>query len=77
MFTRVKATGMPVIDGMRMTGTSNTWARSESAHAAVRVEVLGLNAWTTKMVFPAPAGSNRSDWAEIACGKVLMMLDPT
>ncbi|MEX0976637.1 MAG: hypothetical protein WDZ50_06030 [Woeseia sp.] len=75
--TRVKAAGFPVVDGMRMTGTSNMWARSESGHAAVRVEVLELNARTTiKMTLPAPAGSNRSDSAEIAFGRALMMLDP-
>ncbi len=68
---------MPVIDGMRMTGTSNMWTRSESAHAAVLVEVLGLNARATiEMIFPALAGSNRADWSEIARGMALMMLDP-
>ena len=44
---------------MRMNGASNMWARSESKHAAVRVEVLGLIArMTIEMTFPAPAGSN-------------------
>ena len=62
---------------MRMNGASNMCARSESKHAAVRVEVLGLIArMTIEMTFPAPAGSNRADWAEIACGKVLIVLDP-
>lgn len=75
--TRVKAVGVPVIDGMRITGTSNMWARSESAHPATRVEVLGLGARATiEMTFPIPAGSNRADWAEIACGKALVLLDP-
>lgn len=75
--TRVKAASVPLIDDMRMTGTGNMWARSEPAHAAVRVEIPGLNARATiEMTFPAAAGSNRADWAEIACGKVLMMLHP-
>jgi hypothetical protein len=62
---------------MRMNGASHMWVRPGSKHAAVRVEVPGLIArMTIEMTFPAQAGSNRADWAEVACGKVLIVLDP-
>lgn len=45
--------------------------------ANIAVQVPGLSARAMiDMEFPAQAGSDRDDWAEIAYANALMMLDP-
>jgi hypothetical protein len=64
---------MVMIDGMPSSGGSIR----QMAHAHVDVHVPGLSARAViKMHFPAPADTNRVEWAEIAYEKASMMLDP-
>jgi hypothetical protein len=45
--------------------------------ATVEVDVPAINCRAVlSMTVPAPAGSTRADWAEIAYDRALMMLDP-
>ena len=75
---RVEAVnGMIMPGGMLPDSHVQRVSTGTMVHAAVRVHVPGLNARAAiSMTFPAPAGSNRQEWAEIAHEKALMMLGP-
>ncbi len=77
----IRVARVEAVNGMIMPGgmlpDSHVQRAGTMVHAAVRVEVPGLNARAAiSMTFPAPAGSNRQEWAEIAHEKALMMLGP-
>ena len=63
---------------MTMTITiMSTKKRGGQIHAHVQVDVPEIKSRAViRMHFPAPANSNREDWADIAYDRALMMLDP-